>query len=118
MALLAIQDLIANAKKEAAYAAAAGGGDTFAPSSLDGKLLLHFKNTNAAARNVTINDVNSVAPAGATAFNPDVVITVDATDEAFVELTNLERFKDAATGLVSLTYDAVAGLTLAILRVV
>lgn len=117
MAVLAIQDLIVNAKKEAAYAAVAAGGDTFVPGAGDGKLVLHFKNVNAAARTVTINDVNSVAPSGGTAFNPDVAVVVDATDEAFVELAELQRFKDPVTGAVAMTYSADVGLSVAVLRV-
>ena len=116
MAVLAIQNLLANAKMEPVYSAVAAGGDTFVPASTDGKLVLHFKNGNVAARTVTINDVGSVSPVGATAFNPDIAVVVDATDACFVELANLERFKDPTTGAVAMTYSADADLTVAVLR--
>lgn len=115
MALIAIQDLLPNAKKELAYSAASAS-DTFAPTDVDSKLIFHFKNLNAAPRTAIFDDINSVIPVGGTTFDPNVPCVIDATDETFFVLTQLGRFKSAATGLITVTFAAFADLTYAISR--
>lgn len=115
MALIAIQDLVANGKKELAYTPTTAS-DTFAPTDLDSKLLFHFKNTNAAARTAIFQDVNSVLPLGGTTLDADVPCLIDAADETFFVLTQLGRFRDTVTGIASMTLAAFADLSVAIAR--
>lgn len=84
--------------------------DTVAP---DDGLVLHVKNTNAATRDVTV-----VVPG--TTFgqaNGDVVETVPATSgDVFIAIPNDPRLIDPATGLITVTFEATAGVTVALLK--
>lgn len=93
-----------------AFAAAAGGGDQF---SNDGSQKVHLKNTDAAARNVTFAAQAALGcPAG---ILHNVVINVPAGQERVVGPFDPARFNDA-NSRVNMTYDAVANLSVAILR--
>lgn len=108
MALLATQ-IIAQAGLTPAYSAAAGGGDTFVPGD---KTFLHIKNVNAAARNVTID--SKVASNFGT--DVDLVVNVPLTvGDKMIGPLPASRFADPSTGLGSLSYDAVTGVTVAII---
>lgn len=110
MALLATQK-ITLAGTTPAYSAAAGGGDTFVPGP---NVFLHIKNTNAAARNVTID---SETPSNY-GTDEDVVVNVPLTvGDKMIGPLIASRFADAATGLGGLTYDAVTGVTVAIIEI-
>jgi hypothetical protein len=95
------------------YAAAAGGGDKVAPGP---SVFLHVKNTGGSACTVTIDDPTSLSPSGATTFNPDLAVTVPATtgDRFIGPIT--ERFLNPADGLAAITYNQVAGVTVAALQ--
>ena len=91
--------------------AAAAGGDSFPVGSET--IYLRFVNANAGgSRTITIDDPNTTAPEGATAFNADLTVTVPASSTRLVKLTNPARFKGAATGRASMTYSANADLTI------
>ncbi len=86
------------------------GGNSFAN---DGNVLLHFKNTNAAARNVTIQTPGTIAGLAIA----DLVVTVPAlTGDKMVGPFPPNVFNQA-DGCVYLDYDAVADLTVAVVRV-
>ena len=85
-------------------------GDSFAN---DGRILLHFRNTNAAARNVTIDSVK-LCDQGS---DHDVLVNVPLTSgERIVGPFSPSRFNDV-NGKVQMTYDAVTNLTVAVIRV-
>src|SRR5882724_1784638 len=91
-----------------AYQACAGGGD-LAPIA-GGKTFLHFLNTNAAARNVTLNSITNCNQG----FDHDIVVNVPATvGTVIVGPIATDRFADA-NGNVALTYDAVTNLSVAV----
>lgn len=89
------------------YAATSSGGDA---CEVGDDIFLHFKNTNAATRTVTL-----AIPSGASTYpnvtytNVAVVIPATTGDKMIGPISAL--FKDPATGLCQITYDAVPGLT-------
>lgn len=89
------------------YAAAAGGGDA---CEVGDDIYLHFKNTNASARIVTLAIPSSASTYPNVAYT-NVAVTVPATtgDKLIGPVSAL--FKDATTGLCTITYDAVTNLT-------
>ena len=94
------------------YAAAAAGGDKVVPGP---HTVLHVKNTGGSVVTVTIDDIKSATPAGATAFNPDVAVTVPATTgDRLIGPLSAERFTNT-DGLVAITYSGVTGVTVAAL---
>lgn len=117
MAQVNVQELSMLEALNPTYAAASAGGDTFVAREIDSKLLLHVKNGDAAAHTVTVDDINSTAPAGAQAFNPDPQFSIPAGENRLIALDQLHRFRDRETGLISLTWSAATGMTFAVLRV-
>lgn len=89
------------------YAAAAGGGDA---CEVGDDIYLHFKNTNAAARVVTLA-IPSTASTYPNVTYTNVTVTVPATtgDKLIGPISAL--FKDTTTGMCTITYDAVTNLT-------
>jgi hypothetical protein len=77
------------------------------------RVLLRFENASGASITVTLDDVNSVTPEAAEAFDADVLVPVAAGAKKSVLLSgrNLSRFLDAATGKISWTYSAAASVT-------
>ena len=115
MADLIIQDVI-EAGLNATYASAASGGD--AVQNLQGDVVLHFKNTNVAARTVTITaqGTSQSVPDYGDMTKASLVINVPAGEERFVGPFPKRAFNDA-NSKVQLTYSAVTDLTVAALRV-
>jgi hypothetical protein len=110
MATLTAQDVSGTSSVTPTYTAADVAGDQCAN---DGKILLHFKNTNAAARNVTIASVATCSQ-GAT---HNVTVNVPATTgDKMVGPFDAARFTNS-TGFLTWTYDAVTNLTVAVLTV-
>lgn len=108
MAQMPVQN-VGQAGAAPVFTACNAGGDTI---PFDDRTLLYFKNTNAAARNVTITPQRKVA--GATVA--PVVITVPlTTGERVAAGYDPSIFCDAQGRLV-LTYDAAANLSVAVLR--
>lgn len=107
MALLAPQQIVA-AGAVPAFVAAAGGGDTVVPRP---GLYLEVVNGGGASITVTIDDPNSVAPAGATQFNPDTTHTIAAGARRKIAMNDVARFTNPATGVASISYSGVASVT-------
>lgn len=106
MASIAIQAIPLTAAGLAPAYAAAVGPDTFVN---DGKTFLHLKNTNGAARNVTISSPTSCNQ-GST---HDIVVNVPATTgDKMVGPFPVDRF----TAAPAVAYDAVTGLVVAAIR--
>ncbi len=108
MATLATQS-ITRAGLEATYAAAAGGGDKFAP---DANAVLHVKNGSGGDITVT------VATQGTVVGNPiaDNAVVVTAGEERFIGPWPYEHYSAAADGLAAITYSGVTSLTVAVFR--
>ena len=110
MAVLTVQQLT-RAGITPTYAAAAGGGDSF-PN--DGQTFVQFKNTNAAARNVTIATQVTV---DGKAVADDVINVPLTTGDVMVGPFPPGIYNDV-NGRVQLTYDAVTNLTVGVFRLV
>jgi hypothetical protein len=107
MALLSYQTI--GDANDITFAAVAAGGDTV---PFDDRGFLEFKNTNGSTRTITIAIPGTVH---GTAI-PDLAFTIGAT-------TGNEKVKvtkdmiDPSTGLISVTYSADSGVTVAAQRV-
>lgn len=96
------------------YGAAAGGGDSFVNDQADGsRTFLHVKNGGGAPITVTLDDPNSVSPAGATAFNADLAVTVANASEKMIGPLG-PRFIDG-NGNTAIAYSGVTSVTVAVL---
>lgn len=85
-------------------------GDKFAIGS--GPVFMRISNANGSSQTCTVDDPNSVTPEGATAWNPDVVITIPNATTRVVKISDGRRFGNAAdSGLVSLAWSAATGMT-------
>lgn len=102
--MLATQS-IARAGVVPAYAAAAGGGDTFTP---DRFTFVHAKNGSGGSITVTI-----VTPRTDALGNPiaDNAVAIGAGAEKMIGPFPSEFYGDPTTGLASLTYSGVTSLT-------
>jgi len=87
---------------------AVASSDTF--PNVAGGVLLHVHNGNASNCNVTITDQTSVAPAGASAFDGDVVVAVAAGTDKYIGPFEPHRFNDAA-GNVTVGYSVTSSVT-------
>lgn len=92
---------------EAAYVAATVSGDTVRPAA---GLVLHVVNANGADRTVTL--VRPGLSYGVA--NPDVAVVVTAGESRFIAVPR--EFADT-DGLIDVTYSAVTGVTVALLKV-
>lgn len=110
MALLATQS-VTLAGLAPAYAAAAGGGDTFVP---DKDTFLHVKNASGGAITVTIVTPRT-DPVGNAVADVAVVVPL-TTGDRMIGPFNAEIFADPTTGLASITYSGVTSLTVAIVK--
>jgi hypothetical protein len=106
MAVLAVQP-ISRPGLAPAYAAAGAAGDSF--DGNDGRVFLHFKNTNAATRTVT---VNSVIPCDQGSDHDIAVIVPATTGDVMIGPLDPVRFGASPT----FTYSANANLTVAAIR--
>lgn len=114
MALLTAQQ-VTLAGVTPTYAAASAGGDTFTTT---GKEMLHVKNTNAAARTVTIQDPNTTGPTAAKAFDADVDVVIPlTTGDKMIGPFPPSRFKDGADNLVHIDYSVDTGVTVALVKI-
>lgn len=91
------------------FGAVGGSGDTV---TYDERGFLEFKNTNASPRNVTIAIPGTIH---GTAI-PDLTVNVAGTSgNEKIKVTS--DMVDPSTGVIAVTYDATAGLTVAAVRV-
>lgn len=109
-----IQDVSILAGMAPVYGAAAND-DYITPSESDDKLLVHIKNTDTASHTLTIDDVNSTSPPGATSFDADVAVEVPAGEERMVELGQLHRFINES-GEVHFNWSAITSVTVGVFR--
>jgi hypothetical protein len=97
----------------AAYAAAAGGGDTCAPSA---NTFLHVK--NAGGSPVTVTVAATAVPA------PNMVITNLAvsvpatTGDKMIGPIRADLFRDPTTGQAAITYSGVTSVTIGVFEMV
>ena len=90
--------------------AAEVGGDEFVNSGRD---FIHIKNTDAAAMDVTIDSQKPCSQGE----DHDCVVNIPATSgEKFIGPFPKDRFNDEG-GKVQITYSAVTGVTIGIVRV-
>lgn len=108
MATLTVHTLTRSGDSKA-YVAADVAGD-LVPN--DGKVFLHFKNTNAATRTAT---VNSVKPCDQGFDHNEAILVAATTGDEMCGPFDPARFNDA-NGMLSVTYDAVTNLTVAAVR--
>jgi len=109
MAVLTVQE-VSRAGITPSYVAVAGGGDSF-PN--DGRTIVQFKNTNAAARNVTT--VTQLTVDGK-AVADDVINVPATTGDKIIGPFPPSIYNDV-NGRVQLTYDASTNLTVGVFRV-
>lgn len=90
------------------YAAAAGGGDA---CEVGDDIYLHVKNTDAATRTVTLAIPSSASTYPNVTYT-NVAVTIPATtgDKLIGPISAL--FKDATTGLCTITYSAATNVTI------
>ncbi len=91
------------------YAAAAGGGDSFAN---DGKTYLHVKNGGGGSINVTINSVAACDQG----FDHDIVVAVANGAEKVIGPFPTGRWNDTNSN-VNVTYSGVTSVTVAAVKV-
>src|SRR5262245_57417370 len=83
---------------------AVGATDTFTPAAADydKTFLLHVKNGGGSPDSVVIDDPNTLSNAtGATAYNPDVTVSVTNAQERIIRLSPVRRYVAVGTGLVT-----------------
>lgn len=114
MALLAPQLVAGGSGTTITFAACAAGGDTVA--LVPGKLtVVMFANANASSRTVTVTAVRTsvVSPGGEVAALANIAVAVaTGAKRAFV---CTQAFMNSS-GLIAITYSAVADLTVAVLQ--
>lgn len=94
-----------------APAAADVTGNYVVPTSTNG-VLIRIINGGGSSINVTLDDVNSVAPEGPVeAFDADVLVAVPAGATRVFRVKDVSRFKDASNGRISWTYSGVTSVT-------
>lgn len=112
MATLTVQD-ITESGLNATYSAASAGGDTFQNTST-ARLFLHVKNSDALGHTVTIaSSPNTYSfPGLGILTKKDISVTVAASGEQFIGPIALSAFGTNP----DIQYDAVTGVTLAVVR--
>jgi hypothetical protein len=96
--------------------AAVGATDTFVPSAADYDkvFILHVKNAGGSPDSVSVDDPNSQGPAGATAYNPDVTVSVTNAQERMIRLNPIRRYVNTGTGNVTVTHSFTTSVTAAV----
>jgi hypothetical protein len=99
------------------FTAASTGGDSF---TNDGKTVVLFANTNASSRTLTIA-ANTITKQGigAVAIPSTTISLPNSTTNGGVCMAGpfpVDRFNDS-NGRVNLSYDAVTGLTVAVVKI-
>jgi hypothetical protein len=112
MALLTNQ-LVRRSGLNPSYAAAAGGGDTFAVPDVD--TFLHVK-VGATATTVTIPIPASRVPRTDLAYSALVVGPLTSA-ERMIGPIDPDLFVDPTTGVASVTYSQVTGVTIGVFTV-
>jgi len=90
--------------------------DTFTPATadLDKPHILHVKNAGGSPDSVVIDDASSLSNApGATAYNPDLTISVVNGTERFIRLNPVRRYLQS-NGTVTVTNSFTTSVTAAV----
>lgn len=109
MATLGIQTIVLAGLDDPSFGAAAAGGDNFPNDAKGSQTFIYLKNGDGTTTDVTFDDTGSTGPDEATAFDPDVVVTVPAGGESLVGPFDATRFGFS----VGMTYEKVTSLTVA-----
>jgi len=107
MSLRTAQNMSIAASLTPVFTAAAAAGDSFANT---GKIFVYFKNANVGVSRIVTIHSQVLCNQG---VEHDVTITVPASSEEMMGFFSMDRFNDAS-GLVQMTYDSEADLTLAV----
>jgi hypothetical protein len=99
----------------AEYVAASSSGNYFATND---RTYIHLKNSGSGSVTATINDPNTVAPQGSTAFNPDLTIVVPPESDALVGPLVQARFGSGENNYGLIEYDDESDLSLSVFRLV
>jgi hypothetical protein len=92
-----------------AYAAAAGGGDTFAPGE---NVFVHVKNGSGSSITVTVATPKKVAGLDVA----DLAVAVPKEEDRLIGPFPAQHFADPADGRAHVTYSGVTSLTVAALE--
>jgi len=114
MALLTVQPITGAAAITPTYVAVSAS-DTFAMTS-GHSYLLHVKNGGGSPDVVVIDDPINTDPGSAAAFNPDMSVSVTNAQERMFKLSPA-RFKNASTGLCTITHSFTTSVTCAVFLV-
>lgn len=90
--------------------------DTFTPATadLDKPHILHVKNAGGSPDSVSVDDPTSQSNApGATAYNPDVTVSVTNAQERFIRLNPVRRYVQT-NGTVVVTNSFTTSVTAAV----
>lgn len=109
MALIAVQDVDLAGLVDPTLTAASGPGDTV--ENADERVYLYVENAAGVTRTITVNAQNPCNHG----FTHDAVLTLLTTETGYLGPFDKERF-NTASGLLSITYDSEAGVSLAALR--
>jgi len=95
---------------------AVSASDTFTPAAADYDKphILHVKNAGGSPDSVVIDDASSLSNApGATAYNPDLTISVTNAQERFIRLAPVRRYLQS-NGTVVVTNSFTTSVTAAV----
>jgi hypothetical protein len=109
MALLTVQNILGSITPT--YAAVAAS-DTFA-AALGSDYILHVKNAGGSPDVCKVDDPNSVDPGLATAWDPDLSVSVTNGQERIIRISTV-RHKSQSTGLVTITHSFTTSVTCAV----
>lgn len=81
------------------------------------RTFLHVRNAHNADHTITLDDPTSVTPVGASAFNPDVAVSVVQATSKFIGPVD-DRFADRAdTGRADIAWSATTSMSVASLQI-
>lgn len=112
MAVLTVQS-ITPIGTSPSYVAANLNGDKVRPSN---RTFLHVKNGSGGSVTVTVDDTITKEPVGAVCFDPDLEVTIEGGGERFIGPIDPARFR-GEDGNADISYDSVASVTVAALRI-
>ena len=111
MAALTIEIINLTGNIDPTFVTAAGGGDAFVNDSKN-KTFILVKNGGGGQITVTFDDTGSVAPSGSKAFDADVDLVLETTEEGWAGPFPQSRFGAS----VAVAYTGVASVTVAAFR--
>lgn len=110
MAQISIQNVLITGLEDPTFSSATAAGDTFNNEGV--KTFYLIDNASGGAITATFDDINSITPTGAVAFDPDVDVVVGAGSRQYIGPFPTTRFGTTVT----VTYSADTSVTVAALR--